>query len=85
MSIPEHVRKNFNTLLRAAANGHLALMECRDAGTGEPRYVLVAVHRDDDDRFVMTPFGHLADGDPYQAYIPPRADADTPPPSSAST
>ena len=74
MSIPEYARKNFNTLLRAAANGHLALMECRDAGTGELRYVLCAVHQDDDSQFVMTPFGHLADGNPYDAYIPPLAD-----------
>ena len=31
---------------------------------------LVAVGRDDDD-YVMTPFGHLAPGNPYEAYIPP--------------
>lgn len=81
MSIPEYARTNFNTLLRAAANGHLALMECRDAATGAPRYVLCAVHRDEDGQFVMTPFGHLADGNPYQAYIPPGADAEIQPPS----
>ena len=34
MSIPDHARANFQTLLRAAADRNLALMECRDAATG---------------------------------------------------
>lgn len=70
MSIPDFARANFDTLLRAAADGALALLECADAATGEPRYVLCAVGRDGDD-YVMTPFGHLAPGDPYAAYRPP--------------
>jgi hypothetical protein len=37
MSIPEYARVNFNALLRAAARGDLALVECADAVTGEPR------------------------------------------------
>jgi hypothetical protein len=70
MSIPDHARRNFQTLLRAAEAGHLALMKCRDAVTGAPRYVIAAVGRDGAD-YVMTPFGHLADGNPYDAYVPP--------------
>lgn len=49
MSIPDHARANFTTLLRAAADGNLALMECADAATGEPRYVICAVGRDGTD------------------------------------
>lgn len=71
MSIPHHARANFNTLLRAAEDGSLALMECTDTVTGEPRYVICAVGRDDGD-YVFTPFGHLADGNPYDAYCPPE-------------
>lgn len=71
MSIPDHARDNFQTLLRAAADGTLALMECADAATGETRYVICAVGRDHGD-YVFTPFGHLADGDPYEAYTPPN-------------
>jgi len=71
MAIPDYLRGNFNTLLRAAADGNLALMECKDAATGEPRYVLCAVGRKGGD-YIMTPFGHLAEGNPYDAYIPPR-------------
>lgn len=70
MSIPDHAHANFQTLLRAAENGDLALMECADALTGEPRYVICAVGREGSD-FLFTPFGHLADGNPFEAYVPP--------------
>ncbi|RWR27391.1 hypothetical protein D2T29_18555 [Sinirhodobacter populi] len=70
MAIPDHARTNFNTLLRAAGDGSLALMECLDVATREPRYVLCGVGRAGGD-FVFTPFGHLADGNPYDAYLPP--------------
>ena len=70
MTIPDHARANFETLLRAAADCNLALMECADALTGEPRYVMCAVGRDGAE-FVFTPFGHLADGNPFDAYLPP--------------
>ena len=70
MSIPNHARTNFDTLLRAASDGNLALMECTDAVTGEPRYVICAVSREGTD-YTFTPFGHLADRDPYDAYLPP--------------
>lgn len=70
MSIPDHARNNFQTLLRAAADGNLALMECLDAETGTRRYVICAVGREGGD-FIFTPFGHLAVGNPYDAYLPP--------------
>jgi Family of unknown function (DUF6117) len=46
MSIPEYARVNFNTLLRAAACGDLALVECADAMTGGPRYTVVVICTD---------------------------------------
>jgi hypothetical protein len=70
MAIPDHARTNFQTLLRAAAGGALALIECNDAVTHEPRYVICAVGCDRGD-YAMTPFGHLADGNPFEAYLPP--------------
>ncbi len=76
MAIPDHARANFDTLLRAASDGKLALMECLDPATHEPRYVLCAVGRINGE-FVFTPFGHLADGDPYDAYLPPDPDDPT--------
>jgi len=71
MSIPDPVRENFNTLLRAAQAGHLALMACQDAKTLETRYVICAVGSDEQDHYVFTPFGHLAPDNPYDAYLPP--------------
>ncbi|URW75899.1 DUF6117 family protein [Sphingomonas donggukensis] len=73
MAIPDHARTNFATLLRAAAAGDLALVECLDAGTRELRYVIAAIGRDDED-FVMTPFGHLAPANPFGTYLPPAPD-----------
>src|SRR3546814_18847565 len=83
MSIPDHARTNFNTLLRTASAGTLALMECADAVTGQPRYVICTVGRDGGD-FVMTPFGHLADGTPYEAYVPPHAYGATSAPAAST-
>jgi hypothetical protein len=74
--IPDHARANFQTLLRAAESGDLALMECTDAATREPRYVICAVGRDGAD-YMFTPFGHLADGNPYDAYLPPNSGGGT--------
>lgn len=83
MAIPDHAQTNFKTLLRAAADGNLALMECTDAATGEPRYVIAAVGRDSRD-IVMTPFGHLANGNPYDAYTPHLVGADPGTPSNST-
>ena len=41
----------------------------RKENVGQPR----AVGRDNGD-YVFTPFGHLADGNPYDAYLPPDPD-----------
>lgn len=71
MAIPDAHRANFDTLLRAACAGNLALVECTDAVTGDSRYVLCAVGRVED-AYVMTPFGHLAGDNPFEAYVPPN-------------
>lgn len=69
--IPDHIRANFQTLMRAAENGDLALLECADGETGAPRYVICAVGCDGCE-YLFTPFGHLAEGNPYEAYHPPE-------------
>jgi hypothetical protein len=73
MAIPDYARTNFDTLLRAASDGNLALMECLDTATREPRCVICAVGRSGGE-YVFTPFGHLSDGNPYDAYLPPDPD-----------
>ena len=65
-------RANFQTLLDAARNGDLALMECTDAETGEYRAVVCAVGWVDEE-YQFTPFGHLCSNkNPYEAYDPPE-------------
>lgn len=71
MAIPAPYRENFNTLLRAAEAGDLALLETADAATGEPRYVIAAVGRDANGDYLITPFGHLSNGNPYEEYVSP--------------
>lgn len=46
-------------------------MECTEIATGETRRVICTVGRDGAD-FVFTPFGHLADGNPFELYRPPK-------------
>lgn len=70
MAIPDHARANFDTLVKAAQAGDLALLECTEIANGETRYVLCAVGREHAE-FVMTPFCHLAPGNPYETYVPP--------------
>ncbi|HKD31322.1 MAG TPA: DUF6117 family protein [Xanthobacteraceae bacterium] len=74
--IPEYACANFDTLLRAAACGDLALLECADAVTGEPRHVLCAIARDTAEYTIM-PFGHLVPGNRYDAYKPPGTSSDS--------
>ena len=42
-------------------------------GDGQPALRHLRRGRDDGD-YVFTPFGHLADGNPYDAYLPPDPD-----------
>lgn len=42
MPIPDFVKANFETLLRAAAAGDLALVQGTDARTGETRFIFCA-------------------------------------------
>lgn len=74
MAIPDYARSNFETLVKAAKEDDLALMECTDTASGETRYVLCAVARElgqAEGDYVMTPFGHLVPGNPFDAYVPP--------------
>ncbi|WP_422051133.1 DUF6117 family protein [Sphingomonas leidyi] len=71
MAIPDAFRRNFSTLLRAAESGDLALVECTDVQTGASLRDLR--RRPEDGDYVITPFGHLHDGNPFEAYRPPES------------
>lgn len=70
MTIPAGHATNFDTMLRAASNGHLALLECKDAKTGEPVYTIVMVSRRGDE-FEFVPVARMFDGNPYEQIVPP--------------
>lgn len=75
MALKKGDRKNFKSLLRAASSGHLALVESTDAKTGEYRALLCAVVFDGSE-YVVTPFGHLCTGNPFEDYTDPTLDID---------
>ena len=64
---------NFETLLRAADNGDLCLLECTDWATGKPVMAVCAVQQDDDE-LMFVPIAKLFDGDPYKEIAPPSTD-----------
>ena len=70
MTLPDDVARIFNALLSAAAKGALALLVGKDAATGETRYIIGAMGRDDGDE-LFVPFGHLTPGHPRQAILAP--------------
>lgn len=77
MAIPEAHIHNMKELIRAAKADRLTLLECKDAKTGEPRFVIAGVSDDQEkpDSYLLVPFGHLCNDDPYAEYIPPGDDA----------
>ncbi len=60
-------KRNFATMLRAADAKQLALISGIDVATGEARSVICAVQLVDGE-YVITPFGHLSNGNPYEEY-----------------
>lgn len=70
MAIGRGDRRNFDTILKAARNGDLALLECVDTASGEKRSVVCAVNRDGDG-FAFVPLAKLFTGNPYDELTPP--------------
>jgi len=72
MAIPEGYKANFETILRAARNEDLALVECTNKDTGKPAYVLAAISGvGPDDKMEVVPLAMMFDGSPYELLIPP--------------
>jgi hypothetical protein len=60
-------KKNFDTLKTAFLNGHAALIEGKCAKTGARKLILTAIIFDGKE-YVITPFGEMAQGNPYDEY-----------------
>jgi Family of unknown function (DUF6117) len=70
MALQKGDKKNFQTLLTAASNGHLALLECVDSSSGETRSVVCAVNHVGEE-YEFVPLAKLFRGNPYDEITPP--------------
>lgn len=71
MAIPKGYRANLNTIIAAAKNGDLCIMECTDKATGKTVITLCAAERKDG-QVQMTPLAKMFDGNPYEELDPPK-------------
>jgi hypothetical protein len=74
---------NFNTLLRAAKDGALCLVDCIEKSTGEHVAVICAIDKriaaatssvhsaSTKEEYAFTPFARFFNGNPYELLIPP--------------
>lgn len=69
--ISEPYKANFQTLLTAAANDDLALVECTERHSDQPAYVVCAVNQHADGDVYLVPIARLFDDDPYELLDPP--------------
>ena len=74
MAISKGYQANFETLQRAEANGDLALLECKDAKSGQPVIAIVAVQRSAKPGMMVefVPLAKMFDGNPYEELLPPE-------------
>ena len=70
MAIQPGYKMNLETLISAAKNGDLALMECRDKQTDKPVITICAVQKDSE-VFEFIPLAKMFDGNPYDELNPP--------------
>lgn len=70
--IQDGYKQNFQTLLDAADNNDLCLIECTDAKTGQIVNVVCASYVDNDGMINMVPVAKMFDGDPYSELNPPE-------------
>lgn len=74
MPLSPHDRENFETLSEAFRNGHVALMECQIAATGQPVPIICAVNPHDDGSRTLIPFAQMFNDNPYLVINPPHPD-----------
>jgi Family of unknown function (DUF6117) len=70
MAMPDYIKTQFDHLIMAAKNNHLAILECTDKETGAVRYVLAAIVRTNGEEAACVPFGHMSED--TSEYVPPE-------------
>ena len=69
--INDAYKNNFNTLVLAAKNDDLALMECTDAVTGEVVMAVCIVIELESGAVDFMPIAKMFNGNPYDELLPP--------------
>ena len=64
-------RTNFQTLLRAADDGALALVSAVRKADHQPVALVCAMQHNDDDTITPVPFAVMVEGDPFEMYEDP--------------
>ena len=70
MAIGTGDQSNFETILKAAQRGDLALLECEDTASGTTLRVVCAINRRGEE-FEFVPLAKLFASDPYSEVKPP--------------
>ena len=65
MAISEGYKANFETLKRAADDGALCIVECKDKESGKTVIAVCAAWMDTDEQVHLVPVAKMFDGDPY--------------------
>lgn len=65
MAISDGYKANFETLLRAASDKALCIMECTDKESGKAVIAVCAAWMDEDEQVHLVPVAKMFDGDPY--------------------
>jgi hypothetical protein len=73
-AIEKGYKENFETLLKAAKNGNLALTDCWDTVENKPVRMLTAIGIVDGGEYIMSPLAVMVDCNPYERYLPPGYD-----------
>jgi hypothetical protein len=77
MSEPlEGYKANYETLLRAANNGDLAMLDVFDTRLGRPQAALVILFEDEDGMINIVPIAMMNEANPYDYLL--AADPDSP-------
>lgn len=73
MALAPGYAKNLETVVRAAKDGRLAVLECQRRDTGKIVAVLVVISDDPEKEggFVFSPFAEMFDSNPYELLNPP--------------
>jgi hypothetical protein len=76
MAISDGYVSNLETIIKAAEDGSLALLECTDMVTGKIIIAVCAINIEAGGNFSAVPLAKMFDGNPYEELNPPEVGDD---------